>query len=70
MDKYLYFVDSVHISGCLAGHTHLAYLGYAKYVRCDDVNTFDTTNREIAAQQYLTALLLRGLNKQRFAQLK
>ena len=70
MDKYLSIVDSVHIYGGLPGHTALAYVVYAKSVGCNDVNALDTPNREISAQRYLTALLLHGLNKQRFAQLK
>ena len=68
--KYLSVVDYVQIAGDLPGYTDLAYLVYAKSVGCEDVKALDTTKREIAAQQYLTAFFSQGLNKQRFAQLE
>ena len=70
VDKYLSVVDSVCIAGGLPGHTSLAYVMYTRSIGCDDVNAINAPNREIAAQRYLTALLFRDLNKQRFAQLK
>ena len=70
VDKYLYVVYSVRISGGLPGHTVLAYVVYTKSVGYDDVKALDAPNREISAQRYLTSLLFRVLNKHRFAQLK
>ena len=57
VDKYLYVVDYVHIARGLPGNPALAYFVYTKSVECVDVNTLDAPNREISAQQYLTALL-------------
>ena len=51
VDNYLSVIDYVHIARDLPGYTDLAYLVYAKSVRCEDVKALDTTKREITAQQ-------------------
>ena len=70
MDNDISVVDSVRISKGLPGYTAPVYILYVNSVGCDDVKALETIKREIAAQRYLTALLFRWLNKQRFSQLK